>query len=408
MSRPRFSYLAYDLEGRSLRGSEEGGSEAEVVAALAGRGLTAVRIEPEGGSLLLAPLQLAGLRRAGSRRDLIDFTEALSTLLAARIPMDRALSLLEELTEDDHFRRLVCALGREVRGGKSLAGAMALFPEDFSPLYLSMIRAGEEGGILELLLPRLLGFLAAGEDTRNRVMSALIYPAILILVGLGSVLLLLMVVVPRFATIFEGTGAAVPVAAALLLAAGRGLRDWAWLCLLLPPLSWYGWAWLTADPARRLALDRRLLGLPLVGEALRLLAASAFSKTLGALLAAGIPLIRALAIGRGVVANRSLAGLLVRVEEEVRGGRSLGRALAEAGGFPKILAQLVLVGEESGETAAILSRIGEHFERRARQRIDRLVALLEPVLILSLGILIGGIVLVMLSAVFSLNDLGRG
>jgi len=337
--------------------------------------------------------------------DMVDFTNGLCTLVEARVPIDKALSLLEGITEKEHMKRLVASIRRDVKEGKSLADAMEQRPEVFSRLYYNMIRAGETGGILDQLLPDLANFLETSENTRKQIITAMMYPLVLLFVGIASVALLLVFVVPQFTAMFEDVGTGIPDSAQFLLNLSAGLKSWGWLVVPLVAGAIYGWRWLNTDPERKRRKDRWLLTLPLLGTLLLYKEVAIFARTLGALLGAGIPLIRALRVARDVLGNAELVSQLKQVEEDVRGGAGLGVSLARTRCFPLLLHQLVTVGEESGRTGPILKKLAVSFDTQVRDQMTRLVNALQPVLIILLGIAVGGIIVTMLSAVFSMNTL---
>jgi general secretion pathway protein F len=399
MTLHHFQYEAADADGKLSSGFLSAESEREAVAQLQARRLVPVRLRQAG-------------RQAGPRgatrihtADLVDFTEGLSTLVDARVPLDKALLLLEGLTEKEHMKRLVAAIRRDVKEGRSLADAMEARPEVFSRLYVSLVRAGETGGILDQLLPDLAGFLQAAEATRRQILAALTYPLVLLFTGVLSVILLLWFVVPQFTRMFEEVGTGIPPQAQLLLDLSEGLQRYGWLVLPLAAGVWYWLRQVERDAQRRRRKDAWLLTLPVIGSLLLHRDAAVFARTLGALLGAGIPLIRALRVARDVIHNQELLSVLEQVEEDVRGGTGLGVALAKTGRFPLLLHQLVTVGEETGRTAQILRKLALSFDTEVRDDMNRLVAALQPALILLMGVVVGGIIIVMLSAVFSMNTL---
>jgi general secretion pathway protein F len=399
MSVNHYQYQACDLQGNILTGQLSAESEREVVAQLQARKLTPVRIRAA------ARQQHSG---GGSRirnADLVDFTNGLTTLVEARVPIDKALSLLEGITEKEHMKRLVISLRRDVKEGKSLADAMELHPEVFSRLYINLVRAGETGGILDQLLPDLAGFLEATEETRKHIISALTYPMVLLFTGIASVGLLLIFVVPQFTTIFLDVGSEIPDSAQFLLDMSNVIKSYGWLLVPLVAALMYGWHWLTLDPERKRKRDAWLLDLPLVGQLVLYREVAIFTRTLGALLGAGIPLIRGLRVARDVVSNEELVSHLQQVEEDVRGGAGLGASLARTRRFPLLLHQLITVGEESGRTGVILKKLARTFDGYVRDQMARLISALQPTLILLLGVVVGGIIVIMLSAVFSMNTL---
>ncbi len=394
-----YQYQACDASGAMSTGLLSADSEREAIAQLQARKLVPVRLKLAG-----AQIQVSSTTRI-KNSDLVEFTNGLYTLVDARVPIDKALSLLEGITEKDHMKRLVAALRRDVKEGKSLADAMELRPEVFSRLYVNIVRAGETGGILDQLLQDLAGFLETAEETRKQVISAMTYPMILLFTGVLSVSLLLVFVVPQFTAMFENVGVAIPPQAQLLLNISHGIKSYGWLLAPFIAALWYGWRWINQDVERRRAKDKWLLTLPIAGSVLLYRDVAIFTRTLGALLGAGIPLIRGLRVAREVITNTELVHHLVQVEEDVRGGAGLGVALAKSRQFPVLLHQLVTVGEETGRTSSILKKLAQTFDTYVRDEVNRLVSALQPALILLMGIAVGGIIIIMLSAVFSMNTL---
>jgi general secretion pathway protein F len=394
----QYTYQACDVGGKIVDGQLNAESEQEVVATLQSKQLIPIKIEQQAESRALF------MRQSVSNRDVIDFTNGLCTLIEARVPLDRALGLLEGITEKRVVQELIEDLRRDVKEGKSLADALQVRPEVFSRMYVNMVHAGEEGGILEQLLPKLADFLAAADAAKRTILSSLIYPIILAVVGFLSVILLMVFVVPSFATLFEDMGSSIPTSAAFLLGLSAWLKTYGWTLLFIPFIFWSAWRQLDTTPERRLQRDEWMLSMPMFGQLILQAESSRFCRTLGALLGAGIPLLKGLHIVRGVMENQALVNSLAKIEEAVRGGVSLGKALINDGHFPVLLAQLVIVGEESGRTGAILDKLAETFDTYVKQQTSKLVALLEPLLILVLGVVVGAIVVTMLSAIFSINE----
>ena len=397
MSALVFKYQAFDQAGKVKYGQLSAESEREAVRILKGRNLTPVKIhQTRPGTELLR-------RKKISHADLLGFTSGLCTLVEARIPIDKALRLLDGITEASAMRELVLQLLKDVKEGRSLAEAMESHPQVFSKMYVNIVRAGEEGGILHELLPDLSGFLDTSAQTRQAVISAMIYPTVLLITGVVSVFLLLIFVVPQFALMFENAGTDIPASAAFMLGLSDFLKSYGYLFAVALFLALIAWRRLDQEFTTKLKKDRFLLSLPMFGSLILSRECAAFSRTLGALLGAGIPLIRALRVSREVVGNAVLSVSLERVEEDVRGGAGLGLALEKTGQFPTLLHQLVAVGEESGRTANILLKSAGTFDTQVRNQISSLVAALQPALIIFLAIAVGGITITMLSAVFSMN-----
>jgi len=398
MQQNRYTYQAMDASGNPVTGEIIAATESEVSQALGARGLVPLEVEQQSTKASFSfgdPL---------STKDIISFTQGLKTLVAAHAPLDRALGLLANASEKPELAQLCNALQKEVKEGKSLSEAMRFFPHYFSPLYTSIVQAGEAGGILDILLPKLGRFLESAEETRRNLISSLTYPAILFLVGILSVVLLLIYVVPQFASMFEDSGSPIPPSAEFLLGLSAFMQQWGWVLLLIPVAVVAGWRFASSTPERQLSRDQMLLNLPLLGGILLETETARLSRTLGALLNAGIPLMQALDVVQGVVSNLFLAASVTQVVEEVRKGTSLGSAFQHSTPFPPLLSQLLKVGEETGTSADILEHIADHFDTQTREQTARLVTLLEPMMILGMGIFVGGIVITMLNAIFSIND----
>lgn len=398
MSVGYYKYQAYDAMGKVQSGQISADSEREVVKILQGKKLIPVKIQ------IAKQEQEQAARKKVKNSDLLDFTNGLCTLVEARVPIDKTLRLLEGITESVAMRQLVVKMRREVKEGKSLADAMEGRPDVFTKMYVNIVRAGEEAGILDQLLPDLAQFLESAAKTRQEIISALVYPIVLLVTGIVSVFLLLVFVIPQFAVMFEDAGTEIPASAAFLLSLSSFIKNYGYLFVVLVVAVIAGWKWLDRDPQRKLQKDSFLLSLPLLGPLLLYKECAIFARTLGALLEAGIPLIRSLRIAREVVGNTVLTMHLKQVEEDVRGGAGLGLSLEKTNQFPTLLHQLVAVGEESGRTASILLKSAATFDNYVRNQMSTLVSALQPALILFLGIAVGGITIVMLSAVFSMNS----
>lgn len=397
MSVVYFKYQAFDAHGKMQNGQLNAETEKDALRILRGKNLTPVKIQE-------SKQGLEGARRKKiSNADLLDFTNGLCTLVEARVPIDKALRLLDGITESPVMKELVLNLLRDVKEGKSLADAMESHPSVFSKMYVNIVRAGEEGGILHDLLPDLADFLDTNTKTRQAIVSAMIYPIVLLVTGIISVFLLLVFVVPQFAAMFEDAGTGIPPSAVFLLNLSDFIQSYGYLFIILAASLVFFWYRLDKDPVTKLQKDNFLLSLPLIGRLILYKECAVFSRTLGALLGAGIPLIRSLRVSREVVVNTVLSKHLTDVEEDVRGGAGLGISIEKTGIFPTLLHQLVAVGEESGRTSEILLKSASTFDNYVRTQMSVIVSAMQPALIIFLAIAVGGITITMLSAVFSMN-----
>ena len=397
MSVVYFKYQAFDAHGKMQNGQLNAETEKDALRILRGKNLTPVKIQE-------SKQGLEGARRKKiSNADLLDFTNGLCTLVEARVPIDKALRLLDGITESPAMKELVLNLLRDIKEGKSLADAMESHPSVFSKMYVNIVRAGEEGGILHDLLPDLADFLDTNTKTRQAIVSAMIYPIVLLVTGVISVFLLLVFVVPQFAAMFEDAGTGIPPSALFLLNLSDFIQSYGYLFIILAVSLVFFWYRLDKDPVTKLQKDNFLLSLPLIGRLILYKECAVFSRTLGALLGAGIPLIRSLRVSREVVVNTVLSKHLTDVEEDVRGGAGLGISIEKTGIFPTLLHQLVAVGEESGRTSEILLKSASTFDNYVRTQMSVIVSAMQPALIIFLAIAVGGITITMLSAVFSMN-----
>jgi type II secretory pathway component PulF len=327
------------------------------------------------------------------------------TLLSAGLPLDRALSVLGGLTEKEALKKAVGEILRAVQQGKSLAEALAEYPKIFPPLYVNMVKAGELGGFLDTALQRLAEYLERAQQVQDEVKSALTYPVVLTVVGGVSVVILLTYVLPKFAVIFGDLGKALPTSTRILLGISYALRSYWWVFVLAGIGGWFGSRQYLATPQGRFTWDRWRFRLPLFGELLRKREVGRFARTLGTLLKSGVPLLQALEVVQEIVGNQMVSRALKEVRIGVREGQGIAGPLSRTGVFPTLALQMVSVGEETGRLDDMLMRVAEYYERDTYNQVKRLTSLLEPFLILVMGLVVGFVVISMLSAVFSINDI---
>jgi general secretion pathway protein F len=405
-----FVYRAADRRGRTVDGVMDAPDVHAVVEQLQRSTYYPIEITPRVGADGAAPRRRgAAWARPVSRRvagrDLVAFTRRLATLLEAGVPLDRALAIQAELAPSERLRAITGEILREVRAGRSLAEACAKHhPHPFSRLYVSMVRAGERGGVLETTLTHLAEFLEEARALRDAVVSSLIYPALLTGVGAAAVVFLMTFVIPRFADIFRDLGGAIPAPTRLLLAVSGWLQQFWWLLGLGGLAAALGARVALRTAGGRLAVDRLLLRLPLAREVLLEYEVARLARTLGTLLGSGVTLIPALALVTEICSNRHLARAVGGLGAGVKRGAGLARPMSEAGVFPPLAVHMVRVGEETGRMEDMLLQVGATFEADTRQRLKRLIALAEPGVILVMGLLVGFIVVAMLLAIFSISE----
>lgn len=402
-----FQYRATDQTGKVVEGIMEAEAEFSVVARLHEMGCIPLRIATPGDRPVAVSPGRLGIfpRRKITQQALLQFTQELGTLLAAGLPLDRSLSILGNLIEGEEFSKVVRTLLEAVRAGKSLAASMAEHPDVFPKLYANMIRAGEAGGILEAVLKYLAEYLERSQALKEDVKSALIYPLILAAAAGLSLIILFVYVIPRFALIFKDVGPAVPWITQVVIGFSQWLTEYGWILLLLVIIASFGTAFYLRNPEGRAELDRMCLRAWLLGDLVRKFETARFARTLSALLKGGVPLLEALGTVQGVVGNRSMARAISQVQFRVREGKGMARPLGESGFFPPLALNMIAVGEETGKLEAMLAEVADHYDQEVKRTTKRLTSLLEPALILGMGLIIGVVVVSMLLAIFSINDL---
>ena len=344
-------------------------------------------------------------RRPGVK-ELASFAEDLGLLLKAGIPLNRALVILTELIEKPFFRRVVADIHEQVKEGSTFWGAMRTHPDIFPPVFVGMVQAGESGGILDATLERLALYLNGIRELKEFLVGAMIYPLILTLTTGISIALLLAFVLPKFAAIFADMGVALPTATRLMLACGDFLHAWWWLLLIVIIGSIFAFRRFYRRPAGRELVDRLLLRVPGLGPILIKMDLARFFRTLGAMLASGLPILEALQIVAGVISNSVLNRKVAYLREELRKGAVISRVLAADPLFPSLAVHMIGVGEEAGNLDEMLEKLAEMYDRELKVTIKALTSLFEPLVILFMGLVIGAIVVSMLMAIFSVNELG--
>ena len=397
-----YRYKALNARGELLDGQMEAASDAEVAGRLQEQGHLPVeaRLASEAGGdstwrALFKPKPFAGQR-------LVQFTQQLATLLGAGQPLDRALSILLELPEDEAAKRTISDIREAVRGGASLSTALDRQHGAFSRLFVNMVRAGEAGGSLHETLQRLADYLERARALQARVINALVYPAILLaMVGL-SLLFLLGYVVPQFSAMYDSLDADLPWFSQAVLGVGVFVRDW-WIVLLAIPVLLLLWLdRKRRDPAFMLKFDGWLLRNKLAGALAAKLDTARLARTLGTLLRNGVPLLPALGIARNVLDNRVLANDVDAAAEEVKNGIGLSAALGKGKRFPRLALQMIQVGEESGALDAMLLKAADTFEQETSLAMDRMLAALVPLVTVVLALVVGMVVIAVLLPIYDL------
>ncbi len=405
----QFQYRAVDPQGKVVEGTIEAAEVPGVVARLHDRGLIPINIASGDGvvarpSRVVLPQMPALGRRRVRGKDLLVMTQELSALVSSGLPLDRSLATLGELADNPELKRILTEVLHAVQGGKSLAEALGQH-KVFPPLYVNMVRAGELGGFLEVVLQRLSEYLERSQELRSDVWSAMTYPILLVGAMSTSIIVLLVYVMPKFSALFTDMGHALPLGARIVLGVSDALRGYWWAFLAAPFLAFAGFRYAVRTPRGRYSWDQWKLRVVLLGSLLRKLEVARLARTLGTLLKSGVPLLQALGTVKEIAGNQVIGRALGEVEVGVREGAGIADPLARSGVFPPLAVQMIAVGEETGKLDELLVRVADHFDREVRVALQQFTRLLEPALILVMGVGVGFIVISMLSAIFSVNDL---
>jgi general secretion pathway protein F len=396
-----YHFRAVAADGKPRTGTLTAENDKQVAQELRRQGLIPVYVGLEQKNGLKIALPSIG---SGRRKDVLFFTQELSTLLNAGVPLDRALTITAELTEHASFRSLVLDVLRLIKGGRSLADALGHHPAHFSELYVNMVRAGEASGSLAQIFERLAEFERTRDDLRGYIVSSLIYPALLTLVGLGSIFVLLNFVVPRFAQIFSDPRMKIPAPTLIMLEASRIMQTyWAPVAIGLAG-GIAAFAGFVRTPGGAMWWDAFRLRLPVLGDALRKAETARFARAMGTLVAASVPLVQSIGISRGILNNRQIAGSLDLVVQGVKRGEGIAAPMQRAGQFPALAGHLLSVGEETGRLDAMFHRMADIYEMETRTAIRRFTSLFEPLIILVMGLIVGTLILSLMLAITSIND----
>lgn len=409
-----FRYQAVMADGRPTQGIVEAEDRRRALQLLGRRGLFASSLEacaPESTAVVApaaAPASRSkargwALERGVRRKDITAFTRELAALLDAAIPIPQALDSLGHEEDNPALRRTVLGLAESVRKGAALSAALDEHSHLFNPLYVNMVRVGEEAGALPRVMDDLATLLEHEDEVRSEVVSAVAYPVFVLAFGVLTVTLLMTLVLPRLFEMLQEMSQSLPLPTRILLGVSQGFRDhWLWIGLGGGGLGYAAHRFLRSGSGRRW-WDRWKLRLPYLGGVFRSAALARFSRTLGTLARSGVSLLPALRIVENTIGNVLLAELIARVAEDTRGGDSFAEPLRKLGVFPNSLIQMIGVGEDTGKLDEMLLKVAEIEERQMRTRTRTLISLLAPTLILVVGALVGFIVIALLLPIFKMS-----
>ncbi len=391
---PYFSYQAQDATGNTHKGIIEAPSITEAVKKLRSNNLFPIKIKQTGRQQ----------RRKVPEESVIAFCKDLSDLLRAGLPMDRSLAILTKQESAPVFKDIINEIFKEVQQGANLSEAVEKHQDALGPLVHHMIRAGEASGTLEAILNQLSSYLERKRQFRQNLISSSIYPVLLLVMSLFSMTILLVYVIPRFAKIFEDLHQEVPAITQILLKLGILVEKYGWTIPVILGILFFTIRNLVKSPHWKKRLDQLIIKIPIVSKLVTFSDLSRFFMTLGTMSKAGVPLLKAISLGLNVVSNTTLVEHLSPLYNEVKTGKSLSSFFSGNSFFPVRIATMVKLAEEKGELGQTLIELGEYFERETEKILQRIIALMEPAIIIGTGLVIGTMVLSMFSAIIGISD----
>ena len=398
-----FSYRALDTAGAVVRGTLEADSRNLVIESLLRQNYTIVEIKEDRNKEAAKKSSVNfSLFESVKINDLSLFTRQLSTMISAGLPIVRSFQILEEQTRNPMLRRAVGDIRTNLEGGLALNECMAKHPKIFSPMYVSMVKAGETGGALDTILARLADTLERDREINSKVKSASIYPIMILCVALLVVIFILTFVMPVFVEQFSSSGAKLPAFTAFFMGISYFIKDNGLLLLVVIVLLVVGLKWVGTKPNGRLFFDQLYLNLPIVGKAINRIAVSRFTRILGTLIKSGVPILEALEVLKGVVGNRVISDAIGEARDSIREGQSVAAPIAATGVFEPMVTQMIAIGEETGALDDMLERMSAFYDNEVTFAIDALLKSLEPIMIIFVAGIIGAIIVATYLPIFNI------
>ena len=403
---PRYVFKARTPTGKEISDVVEATSQTEVVEKLRNLKYFVIEVKEQKESFLKSILSnIPFLKKKVKSAELTIFSRQLATLVSSGVQLVQGLSILEEQFESPTFRKIIRAVRSDIEAGVSISEAMSKYPDVFSELYTGMVHAGEIGGILDQVLDRLATYLESTEALKSKIKSAMMYPIIVSVVAVGAAIIMLTVVVPRFAALFAEMGAKLPAPTQMLVNLSNFLKKWLWLFILIgiAIVVVFRRTYKT-NYKFALKVDSMLLNAPIFGNVVRKTAVGRFTRTLSTLIHAGVPILQALETVAKTAGNKLIEKTIVEARESIREGERIAEPLKKSGVFPPMVVQMIAVGEETGALDAMLAKIADFYDREVSDAVDGLAGMIEPLIIVFLAVVVGGMVVAMYLPMFEITS----
>ncbi|MEK7349053.1 MAG: type II secretion system F family protein [Candidatus Eisenbacteria bacterium] len=404
---PVYVWKGRTISGEIQAGELESNTQDEALTALRKKRIiiTSVREKPKGFKMALP-----GMGPGVTTRDLAIFTRQFATMINAGLPLVQCLDILSKQTEKEPFRQVIAAVMREVEAGNTLAESLGKKENQgvFDELFVNMVEAGEAGGILDEILMRLATFIEKAEALKRKVQGAMVYPGVVMTVALVATSFMLIFIIPTFARMFTGFGAELPLPTKIVMGLSSFLRSYWWALLLGIVGTGVGIQRYYLTERGHLEIDRLLLKIPVLGDVLRKGAVARFTRTLGTLISSGVPILTGLEITARTAGNRVIQEAIMAARASIREGETIAAPLRESKVFPPMVVQMISVGEETGALDDMLTRIADFYDSEVDTAVDALTSLIEPIMIVFMGGIVGGMVVAMYLPMFKLINVVAG
>lgn len=396
---PTFVWKAETRKGETKKGELDAADEAAVRGQLRRQGYLSITVKKKPKDLLeYVPF----LKQKVSERDVVVFARIFATMINAGLPLIQCLDLLQKQEQNRAFAKVIGSIKEEIEGGSTLTDALKKHPKIFDDLFVNLVAAGESGGILDVILQRLSGYMEKSMKLKSKVKGAMTYPASVLVVSIGVVAILLLKVIPVFKTMFEGMGSALPGPTQLIVDASRFAQTYFLHMAVAAVVILYGFRRYYATERGQLAVDDLILRSPVFGPLLKKVAVAKFTRTLSTMMASGVPILEGLSIVSRTSGNRIIENALMKTRKSISEGKTIAEPLIETEIFPPMVGQMIAVGEATGALDTMLSKIADFYDDEVDAAVDSMTALLEPIMMVFLGGLIGGMIIAMYLPVFQM------
>jgi type IV pilus assembly protein PilC len=395
---PVYKYEGKTLKGQVKKGVFEAADEGAVRAYLRQQNIIPTRITPKGKEITLS----LPFKKKVNQRAIAIFTRQLATMIDAGLPLVQSLEILSIQQEQKLFKDIIREIREDVEGGSTFAGALKKHPAAFDDLYTNLVVAGEEGGILDNILLRLAGYIEKAEALKKKVKSAMVYPATIVGVAVIVVMILMIFVIPVFENMFQSAGQSLPLPTLIVLGMSKLIKKYVFIVIPALFVLFFLLRRYHKSENGRAVIDRLLLKLPVIGPLLQKISVARFSRTLGTLVSSGVPILDGLSIVSKTSGNRTIETAILNARASIREGETIAEPLGRSGMFPPMVIQMISVGESTGALDSMLSKIADFYEEEVDVAVGNLTALLEPFLMVFLGVVIGGVVISMYLPIFQM------